>query len=210
MTRVLLVDDHDIVRFGLAQLLDGVADIALVGSVADGAAAIDCATRCHPDVVLMDLAMTGMDGIEATRRILSVEPATHVVVFTGCDEQACILEALDAGAIGYLLKDAEPDDLLRGIRAAARGESPLGPRAATAVIAARATAPRGPGRSSELTGRELEVLVLVADGLPNKQIARSLGISERTVKGHLTSAFHRLGVSTRSQAILWAERQGLL
>jgi DNA-binding NarL/FixJ family response regulator len=200
----MLTDDHDVVRLGLEALLAGEDDIEVVASVGDGASAVTSSAAHSPDVVLMDLLMDGMDGIEATRRILAHAPNSSVVVFTGSAEEERILEAIDAGAIGYLLKDGDPGELLRGIRAAARGESPLTPRAAKTLIADSRTHP------PELSQRETEVLVMAADGLPNKQIAANLGIAERTVKGHLTSVFQRLGVATRSQAVLWAERQGLL
>ncbi len=156
-------------------------------------------------MALIDLEMPVLDGIEATRRILSASPATSVIVFTSFSDRERILRALDAGAIGYLLKDAEPDELHRAIRAAVRGEAPLAPKAAAALLAARSSA----GLSQDLTDREREVLQLVASGLANKQIARRLGISEKTVKGHLTHVFQAIGVTDRTQAALWAERNGL-
>ena len=149
--------------------------------------------------------MPGADGIEATRRIRSASPTTNVVVFTSFSDRERILRALDAGAIGYLLKDADPAELHRGIQAAARGEAPLAPKAAAAVLEARAgSAP------TSLSDREREVLTLVTAGYANKQIARRLGISEKTVKGHLTNIFQALGVTDRTQAALWAERNGLV
>jgi DNA-binding NarL/FixJ family response regulator len=194
------------VRTGLSQLLESFEDIQVVGAAADGDEAVAMATEHEPDVVLMDLSMPGTDGVEATRRIMSSLPSTRVVVFTSFSDRERILEALDAGAIGYLLKDAEPDELQRGIHAAARGESPLAPKAAHALISARTE--RKP--SSTLTDREREVLILLAQGLANKQIARRLGIAEKTVKAHLTNVFQRIGVADRTQAALWAERNGLL
>jgi DNA-binding NarL/FixJ family response regulator len=152
----------------------------------------------------MDLLMPVLDGTEATRRIVGADPAVRVVVLTSFSDGDRILEALDAGAAGYLLKDAEPEELFRSIRAAARGESPLAPKAATEVLAARRDQ-----RGGALTGRELEVLGLVRAGLPNKLIARRLEISEKTVKAHLTSVFQRIGVTDRTQAALWAERHGV-
>jgi len=150
--------------------------------------------------------MPVMDGIEATRRIVSAhDGAVSVVVLTSFADREQVIEALDAGASGYLLKDAEPEELVRGIRAAARGEAPLAPRAAREVLAAR-SAPRP---DAELSTREREVLVLVARGLPNKRIARELEISEKTVKAHLTSVFQRIGVTDRTQAALWAQRNGI-
>jgi DNA-binding NarL/FixJ family response regulator len=154
-----------------------------------------------PDVVLMDLAMPGMDGTEATRLLARSCPDTHVVVLTSFSEHDRILEALDAGAVGYLLKDAEPDELLRGIKAAAAGDAPFSPRAARALLP-RAT--RNP--LQQLTDRERQVLDLLAAGLTNKVIATRLGIAEKTVKAHLTSIFSTLGVSDRVQAVLFVQR----
>ena len=203
MIRVLLAEDHGIVRAGLQDLLSNVEDFEVVGAAADGAEAVALAAARRPDVVLMDLLMPVLDGTEATRRIVGADPAVRVVVLTSFSDGERILEALDAGAIGYLLKDAEPEELFRSIRAAARGESPLAPKVATEVLAARQ------GRGGGLTGRELEVLGLVRAGLPNKLIARRLEISEKTVKAHLTSVFQRIGVTDRTQAALWAERHGV-
>ena len=205
MIEVLIVDDHPVVRAGLAQLLEEADDIALVGMAEDGEGALAIVHAQDPDLVLMDLEMPGIDGIEATRRVREERPGTQVVVLTSFSDPERILDALDAGAIGYLLKGADPDELLRGIRAAARGESPLAPKAASAVLAARA----GRRPAEELTPREREVLLMVAEGLPNKLIARRLEISERTVKGHLTHIFERIGVTDRTQAALWAERHRL-
>jgi DNA-binding NarL/FixJ family response regulator len=204
--RVLIADDHAVVRSGLEQLLSGFKEVELIGAAADGDEAVQLAAEHHPDVVLMDLSMPGVDGIEATLRIAAASAETRIVAFTSFSDRDRILDAIDAGAIGYLLKDAEPDELYRGIMAASRGESPLASKAARAVVASRtgATAP------AELTDREREVLVLLASGMANKQIARRLGISEKTVKSHLTNVFQRIGVRDRTQAALWAERHGLL
>ena len=202
MIRVLIADDHPIVRNGLEQLLNTAADITVVATAADGDQAAALTHEHHPDVVLMDLSMPGTGGIEATRLIRAAEPEVHVVVLTSFSDRQRILEAVDAGAIGYLLKDAEPDELLKAIRTAARGEAPLAPKAALALITQRA----GPADGPPLSVREREVLSLVADGLPNKLIARQLSISEKTVKAHLTSIFQRIGVTDRTQAALWARR----
>jgi DNA-binding NarL/FixJ family response regulator len=201
--RVLIAEDHAMVRAGLTELLHNRDDIEVVGEAADGAEAVERATELTPDVVLMDLSMPRVDGIEATRRICASVPGAHVVVLTSFSDRDRILEALDAGAVGYLLKDLEPEELHRGILAAAHGESPLAPKAAHAVISARADARPA---TVELTGREREVLDLVAEGLPNKLIARRLEISEKTVKAHLTRVFQTIGVSDRTQAALWAKR----
>ena len=146
--------------------------------------------------------MPGLDGIETTRRVLRASEHTQVVVLTAFSDRVQVLGALDAGARGYLLKDAEPDELLRGIRAAARGESPLDPRAAHAVLTRQTV-------GATLTEREREVLKLVAEGLPNKQIARALGITEKTVKAHMTKIFAAIGVTDRTAAALWAHRNGV-
>jgi DNA-binding NarL/FixJ family response regulator len=203
--RVLIAEDHALVRAGLTDLLANRSDVEVVGEAADGEQALARATELHPDVVLMDLSMPGVDGIEATRRITAEVPEANIVVLTSFSDRDRILAALDAGAVGYLLKDLEPDELHRGILAAARGESPLAPKAAHAVISARSE--RQP--AVELSTREREVLTLVAEGLPNKLIARRLEISEKTVKAHLTRIFQALGVTDRTQAALWAQRNGV-
>jgi DNA-binding NarL/FixJ family response regulator len=200
--RVLLAEDHAVVRSGLLQLLGDIDDVEVVGAATGGEEAVTLAAEHKPDVVLMDLEMPGMDGIEATRRIREADDNVNVVVLTAFSDRGRILSAIDAGAVGYLLKDAEPEELVRGLQAAARGESPLAPKAAQALVAARAEQQTDP----ELTPREREVLALLADGLPNKLIARRLDISEKTVKAHLTNIFHRIGVTDRTQAALWAER----
>jgi DNA-binding NarL/FixJ family response regulator len=205
MIRIVVADDHAVVRSGLEQLVGTFDDIELVGMGMNGSEAADICVATRPDVALLDLEMPVADGIEATRRIRDASPATNVVIFTSFSDRARILRALDAGAIGYLLKDAEPDEIHRGLQAAARGEAPLAPKAAAEVLAAR-TASRSSGGMTE---REREVLQLVASGLANKQIARRLGISEKTVKGHLTQVFQTIGVTDRTQAALWAQRQGL-
>jgi DNA-binding NarL/FixJ family response regulator len=205
MIRVVIVDDHAVLRAGLDQLLTGEPDLEVVGKAASGEEAIDLVRAMRPDVVLMDLQMPGIDGVSATRTIVG-EKLADVLVLTSYSDAERIIGALDAGAMGYLLKDAEPDEVLRGIRAVARGESPINPRAARELLGARRTTGVS---AADLTPRESEVLVLVRQGMANKQIARRLGISERTVKAHLTSAFQRIGVVDRTQAALWAERNGL-
>jgi DNA-binding NarL/FixJ family response regulator len=200
--RVLVAEDHPVVRGGLLQLLGDVEDVDVVGAAAGGEQAVALAASERPDVVLMDLEMPDIDGIEATRRIRAADARVNVVVLTAFSDRDRILDAIDAGAVGYLLKDAEPDELVRGLQAAARGESPLSPKAAQALVAARAQRRAEP----QLTPREREVLRLVAEGLPNKLIARRLEISEKTVKAHLTSVFQTIGVTDRTQAALWAQR----
>jgi DNA-binding NarL/FixJ family response regulator len=206
MISIVIADDHKVVRTGLEQLIETFDDVRLVGAGSNGEDAVRLCVEHEPDVALLDLAMPEVDGIEATRRICAEVPGTRVVIFTSFSDRERIMQAIEAGAIGYLLKDADPDELHRGILAAARGESPLAPKAAAEVLAARTT----PAPVGDLSDREREVLVLVASGLANKQIARRLGISEKTVKGHLTRIFQSIGVTDRTQAALWAERNGLL
>jgi DNA-binding NarL/FixJ family response regulator len=205
MIRLLVADDHAVVRTGLEHLVATFDDVELVGSAANGQEALDACDRHRPDVVLIDLEMPVLDGIEATRRIVAADPRVAVVVLTSFSDREQILRALDAGAVGYLLKDAEPQELARAIRAAARGEAPLDPRAGRAVLQARVSG----SPLDMLSEREREVLALVARGLPNKLIARELAISEKTVKTHLTSVFRTIGVTDRTQAAHWAERNGL-
>jgi DNA-binding NarL/FixJ family response regulator len=205
--RLLLVDDHAVVRAGLAQLLGTTDDLQVVGAAADGAEAVALARSLHPDVVLMDLSMPGVDGTEATRQIAACCPTTRVVALTSFSDPDRILAAFDAGAVGYLLKDAAPEDIFRAVRQAADGQAPVDPKVAQVLLGARSrtSAPAASG----LTAREQEVLALLSEGCANKHIARRLGISEATVKAHLTSIFRTIGVADRTQAALWAQRQGL-
>ena len=205
MIRLLIADDHAVVRTGLRHLAATFDDVELVGDAADGEEAVRLCAERAPDVVLMDLEMPVLDGIEATRRIRDAHPQVAVVVLTSFSDRGRILRALDAGAIGYLLKDAEPAELEKAVRAAAKGDAPLDPRAGRALLSARETS----SPLDALSEREREVLALVARGLPNKLIARELSISEKTVKAHLTSIFRSIGVTDRTQAALWAERNGL-
>lgn len=204
MIRVLIVDDHEMVRAGLAMLLARFDDLELVGQAPDGAAAIALAAERAPDVILMDLSMPGIDGVQATRSILGRRPDTRVVVLTTFSDEKRVTSAIDAGAVGFLLKDADPDTLGEAIRAAHRGEAPLDPRAARALIDRHR--PPDPAGAVELTVREREVLELVGAGLSNRLIARRLGIAEKTVKTHLTRVFTAIGVTDRVQAALWWER----
>jgi DNA-binding NarL/FixJ family response regulator len=197
MIRLLIADDHAVVRSGLERLVSTFDGIELVGSAADGHEAVEQCERARPDVVLMDLEMPDVDGIEATRRIAAAQPGVAVVVLTSFSDREQILRALDAGAAGYLLKDAEPAEIEKAVHAAAR--------AGRALLEARTV----PSPLDALSEREREVLALVARGLPNKLIARELAISEKTVKAHLTQVFRAIGVTDRTQAALWAERNGL-
>jgi DNA-binding NarL/FixJ family response regulator len=201
--RVVVADDHPVVRKALSQLLDGADEITVVGTASNGGEAVAAALEHSADVVLMDLEMPGgQSGIDATRALTTTGSPAKVVILTTFSDRRRILAALDAGAVGYLLKDAEHEEIIRGVLAAAAGDAPLAPRAAREMLAER-TRPRP---ETVLSSRELEVLRLVARGMPNKLIARQLEISEKTVKAHLTSVFSQLGVSDRTQAALWAQR----
>ena len=199
--RVLVVDDHVIVRTGLEQLLATSDTVELVGFAADGRAAIAAVEQHRPDVVLMDLSMPVMDGVEATAEISRRWPAVKVVILTSFSEQQRVMAALDAGAEGYVLKHADPEQILAAIEAVHRGGAPIDPQVARVLLDAKRV---GTTDHGSLTDRETEVLGLVRVGLANKQIARRLDISERTVKAHLTKIFQTLGVSDRTQAALWA------
>ena len=202
--RVVLCDDHVMVREGLKKVIDGVDGIVVVASASDGAEGVEATVRLRPDVVLMDLAMPGVDGVEATRRIAAEAPDSSVVVLTSFAEQARVLDAIDAGASGYVLKDASVDEVVRAIHVAAAGDSPLDPRIAKAVVSRSASDPY-----AVLSEREREVLALIADGVPSKVIARRLGITEPTVRAHLTRIYRHIGVDDRTQAALWAVEHGM-
>jgi DNA-binding NarL/FixJ family response regulator len=199
MIRVLVVDDHRLVRAGLVTLLGAAADVEVVGEAADGDQVLDVARATEPDVVLMDVSMPGVDGVAATRLLLGERPQTRVVALTSFSDRQRVSDMLAAGAIGYLLKDCAPDDLLAGLRAAAQGHAPLDPRIAGVLLSSQSPAP-----ADTLSEREREVLQLTATGMANKQIGRALGISERTVKVHLGNIFRRIGVSDRTSAAMWA------
>jgi DNA-binding NarL/FixJ family response regulator len=201
-TRVLVVDDHPVVRQGVALMLGGHDGIVVAGTAATADEAVAAVESQAPDVVLMDLSMPGRGGASATAEIASRWPEVAVVVLTSFSDADRIVDALDAGAAGYLLKDSEPDEIVSAVRAAARGEAPLHPKAARVALDRRSA----PAQADGLTERERDVLLLVVRGLTNGQIARRLGISERTVKGHLTNVFARLGVSDRTSAALWAQQ----
>jgi DNA-binding NarL/FixJ family response regulator len=205
MIRLLIADDHPLVRNALTQLLGTVEDIEVVATTANGREAVTMALETSPDVVLMDLEMPELNGMEATRELVAADPSARVVILTTFSDRENIMGALDAGALGYLLKDAEPEEIIRGVRSAARGDSPLAPRAAREMISQRSEAAVDTG----LSARETEVLALVGEGLQNKLIARRLEISEKTVKAHLTSVFAQIGVSDRTQAALWARRHNI-
>jgi DNA-binding NarL/FixJ family response regulator len=200
--RVLVADDHPVVRSGIIGMLAGEPDLDVVGEAPDGETAVALAAELAPDVVLMDLRMPVLDGVGATARIVGTGPA--VVVLTTYDTDADILRAVEAGATGYLLKDTPRDQLVAGVRAAARGETVLAPGVATRLVSTVRTA------GDRLTGREAEVLALVARGLSNAAIGRELFIAEATVKTHLLRAFTKLGVDDRTAAVTVARERGWL
>lgn len=203
--RVLIVDDHPMVREGLAAMLGSQRDLVVVGQASTGQEALSLAARLEPDVVLMDLRMPHGDGVEATARLQREVPRARVLVLTTYDSDADIVRAVEAGAVGYLLKDVPHEDLFSAVRGVARGER----RLATAV--AEKLLRRTLQQSGEvLTARELEVLALVAQGLSNKRVAAHLGISEPTVKAHLMHVFEKLGVQGRTAAVMAALERGLL
>jgi NarL family two-component system response regulator YdfI len=208
MIRVLVVDDHLVVREGLGTILEVAEDIEPVGEAADGAQAVQLVEELSPDVVLMDLRMPGVDGIQAIRQIKARFPAVEIVILTTYDDDEYILEGLRVGARGYLLKDTGRQALFDTIRAAARGESLLPAAVVDRVVAHLAKAK--PATGQPLSEREQEVMEMVAQGAANKEIAVRLHISERTVKAHVTGIFDKLGVNSRAEAVAVAMRRGLL
>ncbi|MGQ0570776.1 MAG: response regulator [Armatimonadota bacterium] len=206
MIRVLVVDDHPIVREGLSAVLEDQADFQVVGATGTVEEAVTFATRDHPDVILLDLELPGTGGNEAIPRLAAAVPHAGIIIFTAYDTDERVLGAIRAGARGYLLKGVAADEIARAVRAVHGGGSHLTSRIATKVMA-EVSAPR---RGRFLTAREHEVLRLVADGQSTKQIARSLAITERTVKFHVASIFNKLGVGNRAEAVARAVRRGLL
>ena len=203
---VLIADDHPFVRHGLRTYLETLEDMDVAGEAADGAEAVELAGRLLPDVVLMDLVMPELDGIEATRRIKAASPATKVIALTSFDDDEKVFPAIKAGAAGYLLKNVRPAELAEAVRKASRGEALLAPSVAAKLM--QEVAGERPAASG-LTDRELEVLRLIARGLPNKQIAHELVVSEKTVKTHVSNILAKLHLADRTQAALYAVREGL-
>jgi DNA-binding NarL/FixJ family response regulator len=207
--RLLLVDDHPVVRTGLRGMFESDPGFEVVGEAADGGTGATMALDLRPDLVLMDLQMPGVDGVEAIRRIRSTPGAPPVLVLTTYDSDAQILRAIEAGAAGYLLKDAPREELFAAVRSAAAGGSPLAPSVAARIIG-RMAGGGGGTRSAALTLRELDVVRLVARGASNREIARDLTISEATVKTHLIKIFEKLGVADRTSAVTTAMERGLI
>lgn len=219
MIRILIADDHLVVREGLRTMLEIQPDMDVVGEATDGHEAVRLAGELQPDVILMDLRMPGLDGLGAIRAIRAQWPTLAVVILTTYDDDKHIVEGLQAGARGYLLKDAGREAIFAAIRSAARGETLLQPEVAARVVAnlgmggaatGGGAAPTAPAADHTLSERELEVLTAVADGLRNKEIADELGITERTVKAHLASIFNKLGATSRTEAIARAMSAGIL
>ncbi|MFJ8866490.1 response regulator [Streptomyces sp. NPDC102473] len=205
--KVLLVDDHQVVRRGLRTFLEVQDDIEVVGEAADGAEGVSRAEELRPDVVLMDIKMPGTDGIEALRLLRELENPARVLIVTSFTEQRTVVPALRAGASGYVYKDVDPDALAGAIRSVHAGHVLLQPEVAGALLAQDDTG-SGTGRGSTLTDREREVLGLIADGRSNREIARALVLSEKTVKTHVSNILMKLDLSDRTQAALWAVRNG--
>jgi len=210
--RVLIVDDHAVVRRGLLGFLDAEPDLEVVGDAADGEEALEVLAGLHskqlrPDVVLMDIQMEPIDGIEATRRIRVLYDDVEVVALTSFGDEELVRAAFEAGAAGYLLKDADADEVAHAIRAAHRGEVEIDPAVAR-LLTASLRAPRDHDAANALTARELDVLRLIARGEPNKTIATELGITERTARSHVSKILAKLRLTSRTQAALWAAREG--
>ncbi|MEU3692920.1 response regulator transcription factor [Streptomyces narbonensis] len=206
--RVLLVDDHQVVRRGLRTFLEVQDDIEVVGEASDGAEGVARAEELRPDVVLMDVKMPGTDGIEALKRLRELANPARVLVVTSFTEQRTVVPALRAGASGYVYKDIDPDALAGAIRSVHAGHVLLQPEVAEALLS-QEDSPGGTGRGTTLTEREREVLGLIADGRSNREIARALVLSEKTVKTHVSNILMKLDLADRTQAALWAVRHGL-
>jgi DNA-binding NarL/FixJ family response regulator len=204
--RVLIADDHDIVRRGLRMILTLDQEIEIVGEVENGAQAVRGAARLRPDVVLMDLLMPELDGIEATRQIRHALPDVQVLALTSVVESGSVVDAVRAGAVGYVLKDGQADELPSQVRAAAAGQIQLAPKVAACVV----QEVRAPQRPDVLSTREIDVLRLLGAGLANKQIGLALTISEKTVKAHVSAILGKLGLNSRTQAALEASKRGLI
>ncbi len=209
--RVLLADDHNVLRQGMAQALDAQPDIAVVAQAADGTQAVELARAHRPDVILLDINMPGMDGVEAARQIIAESPGIGIIMLTMYRRDEYVVEAIKAGASGYLLKEVELDDLLAAIRSVARGEAVLDPAVAGRVLAElRRPARPANDAAPALTERDTEILQLVARGLSNQEIADQLHLAEKTIRNRLSLLFKQLELENRTQAALYAIRQGLV
>ncbi len=204
--RVLVVDDHFVVRAGVCNLLSGVADIVVVGEAEDGRQALEEAERCAPDVILMDIRLPQLDGVEATRQILAARPGVGIVMLTTADAEADVLTAVEAGAVGYVSKSSGKEELLAAIRSIARGEAWLPPHLTRRLLTHLKPRPA----SGALTSREQDVLALMARGWSNRAIARELGVTDITVRTHVSHVLGKLGVSNRVEAALHALRAGMV
>jgi NarL family two-component system response regulator LiaR len=207
---ILIVDDHEVVRRGVRAFLDTVPDLRVVGEASSGKDAVAMTEKFDPDIVLMDLIMPQMDGVEATREIKTLRPETQVIVMTSYDQDEYIFPALQAGATSYALKDMKMDDLVDCIYKAACGEAILDPRVAMRVVKNLRGEINGETYIDSLTERELEVLKMIADGLSNCQIAEAMVISENTVKGHVSNILSKLQLTDRTQAAVFAWKQGIV
>jgi NarL family two-component system response regulator LiaR len=211
LIRVLLADDHALVREGTRRLLETESDVEVVAEAASGEEAIDAAKKLHPDIAIMDIAMPGIGGIEATRAIKICSPETAVLVLSAYDDEPYLMALLEAGAAGFLLKNVHGQELINAIRAVSRGESVLQPSLAAKIMRRLSTRTDSAQRSTDLLSeREYDVLRLAARGLPNKEIARRLGLSIRTVHSHLANIFMKMQVGSRTEAVLLALRQGMI
>jgi len=207
---VMIVDDHELVRQGVRAFLDAQDDLEVVAEAASGKEALRLARELVPDVVLMDLLMPGLDGVEATRQLKEISPRSQVVVLTSHHDDAHVFPALRAGALSYVLKSLGPEELAGTVRRAAHGEPTLHPRVALRLMRDVRGEEGGPDAFAELTPREMEVLKLIAEGLANAEIAERLGIAEKTVKGHVSNVLSKLHLADRTQAAVYAWREGVV
>ena len=208
---VLLVDDHQVVRLGLKAYFDTLPDIQVVAEAGSGIEAVELASQYVPDVVLMDLILPGMDGVEATRAVKKASPRTQVIVLTSYHEDEHIFPAIRAGALSYVLKDIDPDELAEAVRRAWQGEAVLNPRVAARLVhEMHGSAGERTNPFNELTGRELDVLRQIASGKNNREIAEALVISEKTVKSHITNILNKLHLADRTQAAVYAWQEGIV